>query len=91
MKAKEFDQIAYVRQWKKKNPDKVKRYTKKYYLKHRDRLILKGGKYRKKNRETLRIKNKEYYRKNIENIIDQIKLNKIIAPKIFKGFFMITV
>ncbi len=43
-----------VKEWKLKNPTRLKELKKKYYLKHRDKILIKNKIWRKNNKEKVR-------------------------------------
>ena len=63
MKTKE-QRTQYMREWRKKNPEKLKEYRRNYRQKNRDRLIKAGREDYKKNREKRIIAMKDYYKRN---------------------------
>lgn len=71
--------------WRQKNPEKVKEYRKKEYVKNRDVILLRNkmwkeknpkklkkimDSYREKNKEFLNIKKKDYREKNKERVLN---------------------
>jgi hypothetical protein len=70
-----------MRLWKKKNPEKVKIYTKKYYNKYKEKILRKNKEYRFKN-----IKNIKKHNYSTRNSMLKIKYNITLKDynKMFK-------
>jgi 5-methylcytosine-specific restriction endonuclease McrA len=70
--------LAGLRKWRKKNAEKIKDYSLKYYWEHRETLLDDEHKaanksYRNKNKEQLRIKDKKRYEANKETVLERAK------------------
>lgn len=65
-------QRAYIRGWKKRNPNKVKEYSKKHYVNNADRRREATRQWKIENYEYVLEYNREYYHKNK----DRIKLRR---------------
>ena len=69
----------YMREWRAKNPQKVKESNHRYYINHKEELKEKRREYkriwmrewRRKNKEHLREYRRQYYLKNREKILER--------------------
>lgn len=66
---KRLSRAAYHREWRIRNPDKVKARTKRLYWKHRERKIKEVRAWNKRNPLKLWRYSREYYMKNRKKII----------------------
>lgn len=59
-----------MRLWKKRNPEKIKMYTKKYYTKHKEKILKNNKEYRFRN-----LKNIKKHNSSTRNSMLKIKYN----------------
>jgi len=59
-----------MRFWKKRNPEKIKMYTKKYYIKHKQKILKNNKEYRFRN-----LKNIKKHNSSTRNSMLKIKYN----------------
>lgn len=55
---------AYIKEWRKRNPDKMKQYAKTYRVRHREEENDRARKWRAKNPEKVREAQRNYWRGN---------------------------
>ena len=58
----------YIKEWKKNNPDKIKKYAKNEWIKNKEKLTEKHKKYNIKNKEKTKIRSKKYNTINKEHL-----------------------
>jgi len=56
------DYAAYLKEWKRRNPEKVKEYARRYSKKHSKALAVKSLAWKQKNIERARMQDKERQR-----------------------------
>ena len=57
---------AYVKKWRLNNPEKDKKYKRKYYLKNREKILAYGREWIKNNPERNAIAQRKWYNNNKE-------------------------
>ena len=70
------EKTAYMREWRKKNREKVKEADRKYREKHKEQIKETHKKWRDNNREHLRKKAREKYRENPEAHRERVRRYK---------------
>ena len=65
-----------MREYRKKNPQKIKEIRRCYYIRHQDEIKAKSQKYREENREKVRERNRDYNRKRRDKKTKNLRSKK---------------
>lgn len=66
------ERVAYVREWRRRNPESVKYHNKKYRAAHKDQIRASQKAYYQAHREKALAYAREYYRKKKEAMKDEL-------------------
>ena len=53
--------LEYAKEWRKRNPEKIREYMRRYYLKHKEKLLEKQRKWYRENKEKVLKYERENY------------------------------